>query len=278
MFLSLPAMDEDNDEIDSFQLEEAFNSKFFYLNKKRKTRAEQLGLPISKHKCWDHRFPLKTSKIYEENEEEKDLITCIIAGNAERQAIDEGSDAESAKDGNSFVEDSDFAMSVDGEAKFEMEVSKIWPPDRPSTSSFSYNSLKDAQYSSDSAAAARHAGKEELTFVKGEIDQCGHDDGLQASQNLEELILEFESPLDYSCSEFGTDSMETCTGKELDDILYSNGVNPNVYALSSGRWLSTKKLSQAPENQPLIKNLSSTFPCLCCDSEHLYLELEANDF
>ncbi|KAH8485077.1 hypothetical protein H0E87_026738 [Populus deltoides] len=229
MFLSLPAMDEDNDEINSFQLEEAFNSKCFYLNKKRKTRAEQLGLPISKHKCLDHRFPLKTSKIFEE----KDLITCIITGNAERQAIDEGSDPESAKDSNSFVEDSDFAMSVDGEAKFEMEVSKIWPPDRPSTSSFSCNSLKDAQYSSDSAAAARHAGKEELTFVKG---------------------------------------------KELDDILYSNGVNPNVYALSSGRWLSTKKLSQAPENQPLIKNLSSTFPCLCCDSEHLYLELEANDF
>jgi hypothetical protein len=184
----------------------------------------------------DHRFPLKTSKIFEE----KDLITCIITGNAERQAIDEGSDPESAKDSNSFVEDSDFAMSVDGEAKFEMEVSKIWPPDRPSTSSFSCNSLKDAQYSSDSAAAARHAGKEELTFVKGEIDQCGHDDGLQASQNLEEPILEFESPLDYSCSEFGTDSIETCTGKELDDILYSNGVNPNVYALSSGRWLSTK--------------------------------------
>jgi len=39
-----------------------------------------------------------------------------------------------------------------------------------------------------------------------------------------------------------------------------------------------QKLSQAPENQPLIKNLSSTFPCLCCDREHLYLELEANDF
>lgn len=204
----------------SFQLEEAFNSKCFYLNKKRKTRAEQLGLPISKHKCLDHRFPLKTSKIYEE----KDLITCIITGNAERQAIDEGSDPESAKDSNSFVEDSDFAMSIDGEAKFEMEVSKIWPPDRPSTSSFSCNSLKDAQYSSDSAAAARHAGKEELTFVKGEIDQCGHDDGLQASQNLEEPILEFESPLDHSCSEFGTDSIETCTGKELDDILNSNGV------------------------------------------------------
>jgi hypothetical protein len=30
-------------------------------------------------------------------------------------------------------------------------------------------------------------------------------------------------------------------------------------------------LNQAPENQPLIKNLSSTFPCLCCNSEHFYL-------
>ncbi|KAJ6871190.1 hypothetical protein NC652_036758 [Populus alba x Populus x berolinensis] len=262
MFLSLPAMDEDNDEINSFRLEEAFNSKFIYLNKKRKARAEQLGLPISKHKCWDHRFPVKTSKICEENEEEKDLITCIIAENAERQAIDEGSDPESAKDSNSFVEDSDFAMSVDGEAKFEMEVSKIWPPDRPSTSSFSCNSLKDAQYSSDSAAAAQHAGKEELTFEKGEIDQCGHDDGLQASQNLEEPILEFESPLDYSCSEVGTDSIETCTDKELDDILYSNGVNPNVHALSSGRWAVNQEAQSGPRKPTIDQEFEQYFSML----------------
>jgi hypothetical protein len=221
----------------SFQFKEAPNSKLFCLNKKRKLQDEQVGLPISKHKCWDHRLPLETSTIYEENQEEKDLITHIIKENAERRAIDEGSDPESAKDSNSFVGDSDSAMSVSGEAKLEMEVSKIWSPDRPSTSSYNWgNSLKDTQYSPDNAAAPRHAGKEELVFVEGKDDHCCHYDGLQVYQNLEEPILEIESPLNYSCSEFGTDNIEPCTDKEVDDILYSNELNLNGYVHSSEGW------------------------------------------
>ena len=218
----------------SFQFKEAPNSKLFCLNKKRKLQAKQLGLPISKHKCWDHRLPLETPTIHE-NQEEKDLITHIIKQNAERQAIDERSDPESDKDSNSFDGDSDSAMSMYGEAKLEMEVSKIWPPNRPSTSSFDLgNSVKDTQYSPDNFAAPRHAGREELTFVEGEDDHCCHYDGLQVSQNLEDPILEIESPLNYSCAEFGTDNIEPGADEEVD-ILYSNEVNLNGYVLSSGR-------------------------------------------
>jgi hypothetical protein len=64
-----------------------------------------------------------------------------------------------------------------------------------------------------------------------------HHDGLQAFQNLEEQLLEFYNEVDYTCSGYGNDSIEQyCTDKELEDIPFSNGVNPNMYVLSSGRW------------------------------------------
>ncbi|CAK7342838.1 unnamed protein product [Dovyalis caffra] len=261
--VSLPEMDEHNgdpSEINSFQLKGALNSRVFYLNKKRKLQVEQLGLPISKHKCWDHRLPLETSTIYEENQEEKDLITHIIEENAEIRAIDEGSDPESVKDSNSFVGDSE---SVYGEAKFEMEVSMIGLPDRSSTSSFNWdNSLRDTQYSSDNAAAPRHAGKEKLAFVEGEHDHCCRYDGLQVTQNLEEPILEIESPLEYFCSEFGTDNIDPCTDKEVGDILYSNGVNPNAYVLSSGRWAVNQDAQSGPRKPTIDREFEQYFSML----------------
>lgn len=245
----------------SFQFKEAPNSKLFCLNKKRKLQAKQLGLPISKHKCWDHRLPLETPTIHE-NQEEKDLITHIIKENAERQAIDERPDPESDKDSNSFVGDSDSATSMYGEAKLEMEVSKIWPPNRPSTSSFDWgNSVKDIQCSPDNFAAPRHAGREELTFVEGEDDHCCHYDGLQVSQNPEEPILEIESPLVYSCSEYGTDNIEPCADEEVD-ILYSNEVNLNGYVLSSGRWTVNQDAQSGPRKPTIDQEFEQYFSML----------------
>uniref|UniRef100_A0A6N2KJU8 Laccase n=1 Tax=Salix viminalis TaxID=40686 RepID=A0A6N2KJU8_SALVM len=263
-FVCLLDMDEDSDdpsEVNSFQFKEAPNSKLFCLNKKRKLQAKQLGLPISKHKCWDHRLPLETPTIHE-NQEEKGLITHIIKEHAERQAIDERPDPESDKDSNSFVGDSDSATSMYGEAKLEMEVSKIWPPNRPSTSSFDWgNSVKDTQYSPDNFAAPRHAGREELTFVEGEDDHCCHYDGLQVSQNTEEPILEIESPLVYSCSEYGTDNIEPCADEEVD-ILYSNEVNLNGYVLSSGRWTVNQDAQSGPRKPTIDQEFEQYFSML----------------
>lgn len=222
----------------SFGLNEAFNTNnALYLNKKRKLQAEQLGLPIPKHKCWDHSLRPKPLSIVEEGQEVEQMILHIIEENAESRTIQDGSDPESAKDSNSFIGDSESSVSVYGEAKFETEVSKIWPCDRPSTSSFKWgcNSFKDAQCFPDNATEIRAAGKE-LTFVERECDPCHHYDGLQVSQNLEEPIPEFEDNLDYSCSAYENENIDPCTDKELDDVLYYNEVKSNIYVLSSGRW------------------------------------------
>ncbi|EEF30830.1 protein FAR-RED ELONGATED HYPOCOTYL 1 isoform X2 [Ricinus communis] len=208
----------------------------FDLNKKRKLQAEQLVLPISKHKCWDHRIIYRPPSILEENQEADDLIAHVTQENAERQAIEDVSDPESAKDSNSFVGDSESIMSVHGEAKFETEVSKQWPPlNGPSASSnCGCNNLKETQCSMDDVTPTGGTGKDELPFLAGEHDLYHHYNELH--QNLEEATEEFRNHSDYMCSEHGIESIEPCTDNVPDDMLSANEANPNMFILSSGRW------------------------------------------
>ena len=240
--------------------------------------------------------------------------------------VDDESEPESAKGSNSFGGDSDSAMSTYDEAKLQPEYAKPYLFNMPSTSSdYTHYSLGSS--------------KDTLASLSGGHPPT-HRDGLQAS---EEEHREFGNHVDYNCLEYG-ESIEQCTDKELEDILYSNGVNPNTYVLSSGRWevnqgnlgLDRKcicvarsslyvinwsylscafvwgvrrtipssycqsfllificnlfhkgfilyllvcgeiislfwmqMLNQALGNQPLIKNSSSTFPCLCCSCNYV---------
>lgn len=225
----------------------------FDVSKKRKLQAEQFGLPFPKHKCWDNHSSPKTLSILEENQEAEDLITEVVKESAGRQAIEDGSDLESAKDSNSFVGDSDYVMSVYGEAKFETEVSKPGLSNEPSSSllDFCQSNSKDIQCSlhSTTATSTVGAGKDESAFEAGEHGLDHH----ELHQNLDEPIVEFGSHFDYTCTQDGIDSIEPYVDKELEDILYSNGVNPNRYVLSSGRW----SVNQGNLNLPCYLRLQS---------------------
>ncbi|XP_037491032.1 uncharacterized protein LOC105636315 isoform X2 [Jatropha curcas] len=204
----------------------------FNLSKKRKLQAEQFGLPMPKLKCWDHRL---SPKSIDENQEVEDF-TQKIQENAERHEIDDGSDPESAKDSNSFIGDSDSATSLYYDSKLETEISKEWPCNGPSSSSFKWgcHNLEDPQCPLYDSTAPGGTGKGEPTFVAEEHYPLHKCNGLH--QNFDDAIGEFESHSDYTCSEHGTDSIEPFIRKELDDILYPKGVDSNVYVLSSGRW------------------------------------------
>lgn len=200
--------------------------------KKRKLQAEQLGLPIPKHKCWDRDAASDgpVSIFYGNHKETK--------GKTKGLAMDEGSEPESAKDSNSIAEDSDSATSAYNGARMEAEYVKTY--NTPSSSSLSYgtDSLENTNSPLDSFlnAAKTNSSKEELAFATQRDYSSQHEERMQAYLNLEEQLLEFGNHGEYNTTEYVDESLEQCTDKELEDILYANGSNPNVYVLSSGRW------------------------------------------
>ncbi|ONI03456.1 hypothetical protein PRUPE_6G257800 [Prunus persica] len=176
--------------------------------KKRKFQAEQLGLPIPKHKCWERIFPSdEPVSMFDENPEVKNMQTCATKGKVERVILDGGSESESGKGSNSFAGDSDSATSVYVEAKLEPVYAMACLNDRPSTS-----------------------------YVN-EVHQPTYPDGeIQAFENYDEHLQEFGNQVDYIFSEYGDDCIEQCKDKEFEDVIYPIGSNTNKYILSSGRW------------------------------------------
>ncbi|KAF3449171.1 hypothetical protein FNV43_RR09899 [Rhamnella rubrinervis] len=212
--------------------------------KKRKLQAEQLGLPTAKHKCWEC-FPCNESvSMSVENADVHSIHTSLMKVKTREQIVEDRPEVESWKDSNSFFVDFDSATSVYGEAKIEPEFSKSYLYNRPSTSiNFGTESVKNAKYSLDSLTVVKdHSGIEEVAFFQ-------HDGGVQVLQNHEDYHLEFGNDADYINPEYG--DIEQCTDKELEDILYSNELNPNKYVLSSGRW-SVNQEVQSSVRQPTI--------------------------
>ncbi|XP_062095611.1 protein FAR-RED ELONGATED HYPOCOTYL 1-like isoform X2 [Humulus lupulus] len=213
-------------EIDSIRVISALNTL-----KKRKLQAEQLGLPISKHKCWDRAVA-----------SDGQLSTFLAKEKAKRVAIDDKSEAEpleSAKDSNSFGEDYDCATSAYNGAKMEVEYAKT--EDMPSSSSLTQGTdiLGKNKSLWSSLKAVKGDAKEEEELVFGHYTSQ-HKERMQACLNLEEQLLEY-----------GDESLEQCTDKELEDILYAEGLNPNVYVLSSGRWTVNQE-TEASSRKPTI--------------------------
>lgn len=157
------------------------------------------------------------------------ISTSLIKVKTREQIAEDRPEDELGKDSNSFSVDFDSATSVYGEAEIEPEFAKSYLYNRPSTSiNCGTETVKDAKYPLDSLTVVKdHSGSGELAFLQ-------HDGGIQVLQNHEDHLLEFGNDADYINSEYG--DMEQCTDKGLEDILYSNGLNPNKYVLSSGRW------------------------------------------
>lgn len=216
----------------------ALITNIVYVNKKRKFQEELIGLPLPKHHCFERIINSEFDSPSNQSPENEGFQTCMIHEDTEREMSDNGSGYESAKDSNSFVTYSDSATSVYGEAKCNPDFVKTSVYDQPSTSSGNCgsSSFQNTLYSLDSRIVTNMgAGKEELTFMS--IGHPHHKKGKsQEYHNLEEHLLEFQDLIDYPCSDYELDGMEQCKDKDLEDMPYSNEMNPNVFVLSSGRW------------------------------------------
>ncbi|KAM1489776.1 hypothetical protein ACFXTO_032984 [Malus domestica] len=180
--------------------------------KKRKFHEEQLGLPPPKHRCWARVFPSDESvSMFDGNLEIK---------NMQKQILNRKIDGASLDDSNSFARDSGYATSVYGDSKVGPVYAQTCQYDRPSTSSG-----KGISHSAD-----------ELKYVNGDHQPMHPHDKIQEFQNLEEHIQEFGNRMDYIFAEYGDDCIEECMDTGCEDLIYPNGLKPNTYVLSSGRW------------------------------------------
>ncbi|KAF4373033.1 hypothetical protein CsatB_000791 [Cannabis sativa] len=227
-------------EIDSIRVISALNTL-----KKRKLHAEQLGLPTSKHKCWDR-----------EVASDGQLSIFLAKEKAKKLGMDDDKSSEppeSVKDSNSFGEDYDCATSAyNGVNKMEAaEYEKA--SDMPSSSSVSHGTdhmLENNKSLWNSLKAAKGVTWEEEKLVFGHYSS-EHKERMQACLNLEEQLLEY-----------GDESFEQCTDKELEDILSAEGLNPNVYVLSSGRWTVNQETEQASRKPTIDQEFEEYFSTL----------------
>lgn len=228
------------------------------LSKKRKLQAEQFDLPIPKHKCCNRSLTSNPFPLLRGNQAVDDFCIHVTKGKTLGGATYDVSVTESGKDSNSFAEDSYYSVSQrdeyssyvaeDHKTETEIEKAKIWVYDgTPSSSSnWPFSSSKELCNSWDSPTMSKGvSGKDKSTSASSESCPCD-DDKYQYAENR---LMETESHVDYICSGYEIESIEEY--KEIEEILYSNDTNPNVYVLSSGRW-SVNKDAQQGSRKPTI--------------------------
>ncbi|XP_062004965.1 protein FAR-RED-ELONGATED HYPOCOTYL 1-LIKE [Rosa rugosa] len=231
-------------EIDSFPVIEVGKTI-----KKRKLQAEQLGLPAPKHKCWDLNFLSDEHvSMFDENlDQVQNMQTHVVKREIEGVFLNDGSGPGSGKGSNSLAGHyCDSAMSVYSEAELNAAYAKS-VYDRPSTSSVNcnVNIFKDTDSSLDTLSAMEaNYSEAELELMNVEVHQ--------PIQNLEEQLQEFGGEANYICSEYGDHFIEECTDKEVEDIIYSNSLNPHTYVLSSGRWSVNQEAQSGSSRKPTI--------------------------
>lgn len=132
----------------------------------------------------------------------------------------------------------DSIMSTDEEIKTNPGCQDNSTPEDPLTSSFSWGatSLSDIDlYSIESRSTTKSKSTETETaastsFSEQRLDCPYHQCGLHLSGGH---VLGLEGISDCTCSEYGSNDI---VDTELEHLLYSTGVDPRNYVLSSGRW------------------------------------------
>lgn len=236
--------------MDSLYVAEALQARFSYLDRKRKFHGEQLGIPSPKHVCSDQAYALRYDFSSIPNPEDRELYGLILKPEWTRMSGSEELEEESAKDSNSVGTDS--MITVSGLAEYQCH-SEGYSFDQPSTSSIPI-------HHSEMTSATKSSDKIETDSIKEEHEPNDPDSGLHSSMNDEDYLLEFGSHMDFNCSE-DTTSFEDCTDKELERMLYSNGVSPS-YVLSSGRWTVNQDTQQRPKKPTIDKEFEQYFSTL----------------
>ncbi|PIN03316.1 hypothetical protein CDL12_24156 [Handroanthus impetiginosus] len=193
-----------------------------YLNKKRKLRNELLEMPLPKHICWGQNTDYDSSS--NSSTEPKKLES------------ENESDQGSAKDSNSFHSNKDSIMHIDNESNTYSGYREICPSDQPSTSSVSWGSSSSGTLpSTNSESISDHSDRPDYKFGS-----------------------------DYNGSflEYRNDGIEQLTDKELENLLYSNGVASSQYVLSSGRWPVDQDAQQESKKLTIDKEFEQYFSML----------------
>ncbi|KAJ1389981.1 hypothetical protein SESBI_37800 [Sesbania bispinosa] len=227
---------------------------FIEWNKKRKPQSDPLDSLRPKHKCWIGNSSSEHDLMLDENPVLESMHIFVVKGRTDAALIEDNSEAESARDSNSFAEDSNTAMSINEEGKHEVDSAKTYLYGRPSTSFVDWDgyNVRDNQYPVDVAAIEKVCSSEEETFVEKEYNPSSHYTDLHTLKNLEEHFLGLGNYTDHLYSEYAKDSIEEeSVDTEFEDILYSKGENPKTYVLSSGRW-NVNQEAQSSTRPPTI--------------------------
>ncbi|XP_052173305.1 uncharacterized protein LOC127788747 [Diospyros lotus] len=249
----------------SISVNKVLQSSIAYLNKKRKFQSEQLGLPLSKHQCWDPSFGAEYDPPYNKNLIVQDFSVHAMKDKIIAGASDDGSEQLSAKDSNSFGGDTDSSTSESCEVKTQSEYPKAYPSDKPSTSSVNWGSSSyiNSLYSFDSRSITKLGAEKDQSPYTGRGHNLPHNDfGLHSCLNFDEHLLEVGNHIDSSCLEYGNDIIDQSTDKELEDMLYSNGTAPNNCVLSSGRWNVNQEDQSSTKNLTIDKEFEQYFSML----------------
>ena len=207
-------------------------------NKKRKLQSDQLDLLRPKHKCWVGSFCSEHASTSDENPVLESVHNQMVKIRTDAAVLDDRSEPESAKDSNSFIEDSDTAMSINKEAKLEADCANTYLYGRPFTCFVNWNdyNIQDNHCSLHVSTVNKVSSNEKDTFIDSEYNPSYHGADLQALNDTKQHLLELGNFAGHVYSEYAKDGTELSVEEEFEDFLLSNGVNPNMYVLSSGRW------------------------------------------
>uniref|UniRef100_A0A7N0RHP0 Uncharacterized protein n=1 Tax=Kalanchoe fedtschenkoi TaxID=63787 RepID=A0A7N0RHP0_KALFE len=183
-------------------------------DRKRKCEGEQLEPPTPKHMCFARVSISEAAEPLENNSPASSFQTHLISYKTESMSH---SDLNSVEDSNSL------------------------PAHSASTTSSICRTKSDPECSNAYA----------YSYMMGEYDTS--DSAADGYPNLEDHPLDPEMHGSYAKYECGDDAMELGQDKDLEDLLYSNcsEVNPNMFVLSSGRWVINQD-AQSVTRKPTI--------------------------
>ncbi|XP_058751182.1 uncharacterized protein LOC131624247 [Vicia villosa] len=183
-------------QVNRFQVDEMHDISIIEWSKKRKLQGFQLDLLRPKHKCWVESVSSEDESMIDDNLILESANNDAVNGRMDAADVDGRSEPESAKGSNSFMEDTDTSMSVNEEAKLEADC------------------VNRLNYSEDE------------TFIDGKYNPSYDDPDNQPMENSEEHLPGYSDIV-----KDGND--DPSVDKEFEDFLFSNGVNPDKYVLSS---------------------------------------------
>uniref|UniRef100_A0A7N0U4G8 Uncharacterized protein n=1 Tax=Kalanchoe fedtschenkoi TaxID=63787 RepID=A0A7N0U4G8_KALFE len=194
------------------------------LDRKRKCQGEQLAPPTPKHTCFAQAFMSETEPL-ENNSQASSFQTHLICHKTE---LTSHSDLSSVKDSNSVPGHSASITSSLGETRSDPECSNAYA----------------------------------YSYMMGECDSC--DSAADGYPSLEDHLMGIEMHGNYANSECGNVAVELSKDKDLEDLLHSNcsKVNPNMFVLSSGRWVINQDAQYVTQKPTIDQEFEQYFSTL----------------